>query len=147
MGSYGLPGYEFTKFQAVKMKCEIIQFPKIVDPRGNLTFIQNPQQIPFSIQRVFWTYDVPGGEKRGGHAYNKQEEVIIALSGSFDVIVVNEKGENTTFSLNRSCFGLYLPPSTWRQMENFSTNSLALHLSSSKYDESDYVRDFSKFIK
>ena len=129
------------------MKCEIIHFPKIVDPRGNLTFIQNPEQIPFRIQRVFWTYDVPGGEKRGGHAYKQQEEVIIALSGSFDVIVVNEKGDKTTFSLNRSYLGLYLPPSTWRQMENFSTNSLALHLSSFKYDESDYVRDFSKFIK
>lgn len=129
------------------MKCKIIHFPKIDDPRGNLTFIQNPQQIPFVIQRVFWTYDVPGGEKRGGHAYKQQEEVIIALSGSFDVIVINEKGENTTFSLNRSYSGLYLPPSSWRQIKNFSTNSLALHLSSSKYDESDYIRDFSKFLK
>ena len=129
------------------MKCDLIQLPKIIDPRGNLTYIQNPNQIPFKIQRVFWTYDVPGGEKRGGHAFRKQEEVIIALSGSLDVIVVNEKGENTKFSLNRSYFGLYLPPSTWRQLVNFSTNSLVLHLSSSKFDESDYVRDLTQFME
>lgn len=129
------------------MSFKLIQFPKIVDPRGNLTFLQNPQQIPFEIQRVFWTYDVPGGEKRGGHAYKLQHEVIIALSGSFDVVVFNETGEKSVFSLNRSYFGLYLPPSTWRQIENFSTNSLALHISSSKYDANDYVRDFKNFIK
>jgi hypothetical protein len=129
------------------MSFKLIQFPKIVDPRGNLTFLQNPQQIPFEIQRVFWTYDVPGGEKRGGHAYKLQHEVIIALSGSFDVVVFNEAGEKSVFSLNRSYFGLYLPPSTWRQIENFSTNSLALHISSSKYDANDYVRDFKNFIK
>ena len=129
------------------MSFKLIQFPKIVDPRGNLTFLQNPEQIPFQIKRVFWTYDVPGGEKRGGHAYKQQHEVIIALSGSFDVIVFNERGEKSTFSLNRSYFGLYLPPATWRQMENFSTNSLALHISSSTYDANDYVRDFDNFIK
>jgi oxalate decarboxylase/phosphoglucose isomerase-like protein (cupin superfamily) len=129
------------------MSFKLIQFPKIVDPRGNLTFLQNPEQIPFQIKRVFWTYDVPGGEKRGGHAYKQQHEVIIALSGSFDVIVFNENGEKSTFSLNRSYFGLYLPPATWRQMENFSTNSLALHISSSTYDANDYVRDFDNFIK
>ncbi len=124
------------------MSYKLIHFPKIVDPRGNLTFLQNPEQIPFKIKRVFWTYDVPGGEKRGGHAYKQQHEVIIALSGSFDVIVFNEFGEKSIFSLNRSYFGLYLPPSTWRQIENFSTNSLALHISSSLFDANDYVRDF-----
>ena len=129
------------------MSFKLIQFPKIVDPRGNLTFLQNPLQIPFQIKRVFWTYDVPGGETRGGHAYKQQHEVIIALSGSFDVIVYNETGEKSIFSLNRSYFGLYLPPSTWRQMENFSTNSLALHISSSIFDANDYVRDFDNFIK
>ena len=129
------------------MSYKLVHFPRIVDPRGNLTFLQNPEQIPFKIKRVFWTYDVPGGEMRGGHAYKKQHEVIIALSGSFDVIVFNEYGEKSTFSLNRSYFGLYLPPATWRQMENFSTNSLALHISSSTYDANDYVRDFDNFIK
>jgi oxalate decarboxylase/phosphoglucose isomerase-like protein (cupin superfamily) len=129
------------------MSFKLIQFPKIIDPRGNLTFLQNPEQIPFQIKRVFWTYDVPGGEKRGGHAYKQQHEVIVALSGSFDVIVFNENGEKSSFSLNRSYFGLYLPPSTWRQMENFSTNSLALHISSSTYDANDYVRNFDNFIK
>lgn len=129
------------------MSFKLIQFPKIVDPRGNLTFLQNPEQIPFQIKRVFWTYDVPGGEKRGGHAYKNQHEVIIALSGSFDIIVFNENGKKSTFSLNRSYFGLYIPPANWRQMENFSTNSLALHISSSTYDANDYVRDFDNFIK
>lgn len=129
------------------MSYKLIHFPKIVDPRGNLTFLQNPEQIPFKIKRVFWTYDVPGGEKRGGHAYKQQHEVIIALSGSFDVIVFNENGEKSIFSLNRSYFGLYLPPSTWRQIENFSTNSLALHISSSLFDANDYFRDFDNFIK
>ncbi|MFD3275482.1 sugar 3,4-ketoisomerase [Aquirufa echingensis] len=129
------------------MSYRLIQFPKIVDPRGNLTFLQNPEQIPFQIERVFWTYDVPGGEKRGGHSFKTQHEVIIALSGSFDVVVFNESGEKSTFSLNRSYFGLYLPPSTWRQMENFSTNSLALHLSSSLYDPNDYVRDINDYLR
>ena len=129
------------------MSFKIIEFPKIVDPRGNLTFLQHSNQIPFKMERIFWTYDVPGGEKRGGHAYKKQEEVIIALSGSFDVVVVNEIGGQETISLNRSYFGLYLPPNTWRHMENFSTNALGLHISSSKFDEADYVRDFVSFIK
>lgn len=118
-----------------------IDFPKIVDPRGNLTFLQNPHQIPFEIQRVFWTYDVPGGEQRGGHAYKQQEEIIIALSGSFDVVITHQDGSKETFQLNRSYYGLYLPPLTWRHMENFSTNSLGLHLSSMEYLESDYIRD------
>ncbi len=126
----------------MKSEVKIIDFPKIIDPRGNLTFLQNPQQIPFEIQRVFWTYDVPGGEIRGGHAYKKQEEIIIALSGSFDVIIKDKHGEEIKFSLNRSFYGLYIPPLTWRHMENFSTNALSLHLSSSLFDEHDYLREF-----
>lgn len=125
------------------MKAYLIDLPKIVDPRGNLTFIQFPNQIPFNVERVFWMYDIPGGELRGGHAYKKQQEIIIALSGSFDVVVTNESGKKETFHLNRSYFGLFIPPSTWRHIENFSTNALGLHLSSSKFDENDYVRNIN----
>lgn len=128
-------------------KPRIIQFPKIQDPRGNLTFLQNPNQIPFEIKRTFWTYDVPGGEIRGGHAYKSQEEIIIALGGSFDVVITNIDGEIEKFSLNRSYYGLYLPPLTWRYMENFSTNSLSLHLSSKEFSEEDYIREFELFKK
>nr|WP_199079367.1 FdtA/QdtA family cupin domain-containing protein [Pedobacter sp. ASV19] len=122
-----------------------IEFPKILDPRGNLTFLQHSQQIPFDIKRVFWTYDVPGGEQRGGHAYKEQEEVIIALSGSFDVVITQLDGSEQRFQLNRSYYGLYIPPLTWRHMENFSTNALSLHLSSRTFSETDYVRDFMDF--
>jgi glyoxylate utilization-related uncharacterized protein len=127
------------------MKPNIIDFPRIQDPRGNLTFLQHPSQIPFEIKRVFWTYDVPGGELRGGHAYYKQEEVIIALSGSFDVVITNSDGSKEKFSLNRSYFGLYLPPKTWRHVENFSTNALALHVSSKMFSTEDYIRGFEDF--
>jgi hypothetical protein len=123
----------------------IIEFPKISDPRGNLTFLQYPDQLPFSIKRVFWTYDVPGGESRGGHAYKSQQEVIIALSGSFDVIVTSKDDRQEKISLNRSYFGLYLPSQTWRHMENFSTNALGLHISSAVFDASDYIRDFNHY--
>ena len=126
------------------MKSKIINLPKIQDPRGNLTFLQCPEQIPFKIQRVFWTYDVPGGETRGGHAYKEQEEIIIALSGSFDIIVTNIDGTIECIPLNRSYHGLYLPANTWRHMQNFSTNSVALHLSSMKFSELDYLRDFNE---
>ena len=126
---------------------QIIQLPKIQDPRGNLTFLQYPDQISFEIQRVFWTYDVPGGEQRGGHAYYKQQELIIALSGSFDIIITNSNYEKQIFHLNRSYFGLYLPPQTWRHMENFSTNSLGLHLSDMKFDVTDYIRNFENLRK
>ncbi len=121
-------------------KPHLIEFPKIQDPRGNLTFLQNQQHFPFDIARVFWTYDVPGGETRGGHAYKTQQEVIIALSGSFDVVVKTAEGSEK-FQLNRSYYGLYIPALTWRHMENFSTNALGLHLSSEKFDQSNYIRD------
>ncbi len=124
------------------MNCKIINLPKITDPRGNLTFLEEFNQLPFEIKRVFWTYDVPGGEKRGGHAYFKQDELIIALSGSFDVVITDFKGKLTTYSLNRSNYGLYIPAKTWRHIENFSTNAFGLHLSSSTYNEDDYIRNF-----
>lgn len=128
------------------MTYDIITLPKILDPRGNLTFLQNPDQIPFEVKRVFWTFDVPGGEKRGGHAFYEQKEIIIALSGSFDVVIRNFNGSLEKITLNRSYFGLYLPPKTWRHIENFSTNSIGLHLSSKIFDETDYIRDFNKLV-
>ncbi len=129
------------------MKPKIINFLKIQDPRGNLTFLQHPNQIPFEIQRTFWTYDVPGGEMRGGHAYDIQKEIIIALSGSFDVVITNLDGTTEKYSLNRSYYGLYLPARTWRHIENFSTNALALHISSEMFSQNDYIRDFEDFKK
>lgn len=122
-----------------------LELPRIEDLRGNLTFLQNQDHFQFDIARVFWTYDVPGGETRGGHAYRSQQEVIIALSGSFDVIVRKPDGEKVCYGLNRSYYGLYLPPFTWRHMENFSTNALSLHLSSHTFDPSDYIRDFNVY--
>ena len=127
------------------MEAQILQFPKIIDQRGNLTFLQNPQQVPFAIKRVFWTYDVPGGETRGAHAYRNQQEIIIALSGSFDVVITNADGSTQKFSLNRSYYGLYLPALSWRHMENFSTNSLGLHVSSSVFKVDDYIRNFNDY--
>ena len=127
------------------MNCEILNLPKFSDPRGNLTFLQEFDQVPFEIKRVFWTYDVPGGEKRGGHAYFQQQELIIALSGSFDVIITDSNGNYTTYSLNRSNYGLFIPAKNWRHMENFSTNAFGLHLSSSIYNEDDYIRSFQYF--
>lgn len=129
------------------MSLKKIDFPKILDPRGNLTFIQNPEHIPFEIKRVFWLYDIPGGEKRGGHAYKNQNEVIIALSGSFDIVVTYPDYSTEKFSLNRSYYGLFIPALTWRHMENFSTNSVGLHLSSHQFDTNDYIRDFELFKK
>lgn len=126
------------------IKTKIISLPKILDERGNLTFIEGENHVPFKIERTFWIYDVPGGETRGGHAYKKSEELIIALSGSFDVIINNGKNIKS-YSLNRSYFGLYVPKGTWRHMENFSTNSLALVLSSTKYNVDDYIRDYEQF--
>lgn len=125
----------------------ILEFPKILDARGNLTFMEHPNQLPFDLKRVFWTYDVPGGEQRGGHAYFEQEEVIVALSGSFDIVITDRQGETQIFSMNRSYYGLYIPPLTWRHIENFSTNALSLHLSSSTYNPNDYIRDFSTYVE
>ncbi len=123
----------------------LIELPRIHDPRGNLSFFQSHDHFPFEIARVFWTYDVPGGFIRGGHAYRTQEEVIIALSGSFDVVITRPDGAHLKYSLNRSYHALYLPPLTWRHMENFSTNALALHLSSKPFDPDDYIRDFDEY--
>ena len=122
----------------------LLELSKISDPRGNLTFLQYPEQIPFEIKRVFWTYNVPSGQTRGGHAYKKQEEVIIALSGSFDVVIKNSDGFEERVSMNRSFYGLYLPPLTWRHLENFSSSAVSLHISDSEFDVSDYIRDFSE---
>jgi len=128
------------------MTAKIISLPKILDPRGNLTFVEECNHIPFEILRSYWIYDVPGGETRGGHAYITNHEFIIAISGSFDVIIDDSK-EKHTFSLNRSYYGLYVPNGLWRQMLNFSTNSLALILSSTTYNPNDYIRDYSEFVK
>lgn len=124
----------------------IIELPKILDERGNLSFFENNDQIPFEIKRTYWIYDVPGGYERGGHAFKKQEEFIIALSGSFDV-VISDGITRQIFSLNRSYYGLFVPIGFWRQMENFSTNSLALVVSSTVYEEADYIRDFDQYLK
>ena len=122
-----------------------IKFPKISDPRGNLTFIQYPNQIPFEIKRVFWTYNIPGGEIRGGHAYRTQEEIIVAISGSFDVVITYKTGYTECIQLKRGYEGLYLPPNTWRHLENFSTNSVSLHLSNIEFDANDYVYNLDEF--
>ena len=124
---------------------KILDFPKFFDPRGSLTFLQNRDQIPFEIKRVFWIYDVPGGENRGGHANKTLHELIIAISGSFDIVVKDKNGVEQKYCLNRSYYGLYLPPNSWRHMENFSTNSVSLHLCSAAFEEGDYIRDFEKF--
>ena len=123
----------------------IIQLPKVQDARGNLSFIEEENHIPFPIKRAFWIYDVPGGEERGGHAYRKNEEFIVALSGSFDVVLDDGKGNVQSFHLNRSYYGLYVPNMIWRQMTNFSTNSLAMVLASQPYDAEDYIRDYEQF--
>lgn len=123
----------------------IIKLPKFLDKRGNLSFIEENNHIPFRIRRSYWIYDVPGGEKRGGHAYKKNEEFIVALSGSFDVVVDNGLSKET-FHLNRSYYGLYIPKGYWREMNNFSTNSFALVLASADYDSKDYIRDYEQFL-
>ena len=124
----------------------LIELPKIGDRRGNLSVIEEKNHIPFKVERTFWIYDVPGGESRGGHAYRSTEEFIVALSGSFDVVLDDGK-ERKTFSLNRSYYGLYVSKMIWREMTNFSTNSVALVLSSTKYDAADYIRDYEQFKK
>lgn len=124
---------------------KLLNLPKFDDPRGNLSFIEEFKHIPFKIERTYWIYDVPGGEIRGGHAFLKQQEIVVALSGSFDVVINNGK-EEKRFHLNRSYFGLYIPNKLWRSMDNFSTNSVALILSSTLFSETDYIRDFKDYI-
>ena len=126
---------------------ELIQLPMISDPRGNLTFIQKGQGCPFEVKRVFWTFNVPGGSVRGGHAYRTQQELVLAINGAFDVVTRSSDGEQVRFRLERGYVGLYLPPMTWRHLENFSTNGIGLHLSSSIFDPEDYVRDANVFCR
>lgn len=125
---------------------QIMDFPKILDERGNLSFMESSRHLPFKIKRCYWIYDVPGGELRGSHAFRNQHEVIIALSGSFDAVIHDGK-EEKRYSLSRSYYGLYLPPLHWRTLDNFSTNSLALVLSSTSYDEDDYIWDLDEFLR
>jgi hypothetical protein len=124
---------------------QLIQLSKIEDPRGNLSFLEENKHIPFAMARVFWIYDVPGGEVRGQHAYKTSQEFIIALSGSFDVVLHDGKQEHR-FHLNRSDNGLLVPKMIWRRMENFSTNSLAMVTTDTVYDENDYIRDWDKYL-
>jgi len=123
----------------------IIELPKFLDVRGNLSFAEQNNHIPFEIKRTYWIYDVPGGEARGGHAFRLNQEFIVALSGSFDV-VVDDGQHKTTYTLNRSYYGLYVPAGLWREMTNFSTNSLALEFGSEHYSEEDYIREYGDFI-
>ena len=127
------------------MDPHIINLPKFLDSRGNLSFVEPENHIPFVIRRTYWLYDVPGGECRGGHAYRENQEFIVALSGSFDVVLDDGK-EKRVFTLNRSYYGLYVPKGLWREMENFSTNALALVLSSTDYSAGDYIRDYDEFL-
>ena len=125
---------------------KIIELPKFLDARGNLSFVEQLNHIPFEIKRTYWIYDVPGGEARGGHAFRKNEEFIVALSGAFDVIV-DDGVTKKKITLNRSYYGLYVPAGLWREMENFSTNSLALEFGSEHYDRADYIRDYELLKK
>jgi hypothetical protein len=131
--------------QMLEQVVELIKLPKILDGRGNLSFMENNKHIPIEIKRVYWIYDVPGGEIRGGHAYKKLNEVIIALSGSFDVAVVDGTGREQIFNLNRSYEGLYVPGMTWRQLRHFSTNAVSIILASRPYEPEDYIYDYNLF--
>lgn len=126
--------------------CIMINFPKIVDARGNLSVIEENNQVPFLIKRVFYLYDVPSGATRGGHAHKEMQELLIALSGSFDV-VLDDGVERKSYFLNRPHYGVYIPPGIWRELENFSSNSIALTLASTLYDEKDYIYDYDFFKK
>ncbi len=123
-----------------------VELPKICDPRGNLSFIENGARLPFDIERVYWVYDVPGGRKRHGHAFRKQQELIIPLSGSFDVVLSDGK-EERRYRMDRPNCGLYVPCMTWREIDNFATNSVALILSSTPYDSADYIEVFEEYVK
>lgn len=127
------------------MESQIIEIPRFFDKRGSLSFIENDTLLPFNIERVFWIYDVPGGEDRGGHAYRETEEFIVALSGSFDVVLDDGKNNVQVFHLNRSYYGLYVPKMIWRQMKEFSTNSVAMVLASTSYHTEDYLRNYEEF--
>jgi len=127
-------------------QCKIIDLPKISDPRGNLTFVEAGNHIPFDIQRVYYLYDVPGGAERGGHAHKELHQLIIAMAGSFDVVLddgINKK----RFHMNRSYYGLYVPKMIWRELDNFSSGSVCMVLASNKYEEDDYYRDYSEYKK
>lgn len=127
-------------------ECKIIDLEKISDPRGNLTFIEGRKHIPFDIRRVYYVYDVPGGSERGGHAHKGLKQLVIALSGSFDIIL-NDGKDKKTFHLSRSYYGLYICPMIWREMNNFSSNSICLVLASNEYSEDDYYRDFESYMQ
>jgi oxalate decarboxylase/phosphoglucose isomerase-like protein (cupin superfamily) len=127
-------------------KSKQINLPKFLDPRGNLSFIEEEMHLPFKIKRIYWIYDVPGGEHRGGHAFRETDELIVSLSGSFEVVLHDGEKENR-YSLNRSYYGVFVPKMMWRMLENFSTNSLALIIASTEYSERDYIRNFDRFQK
>jgi dTDP-4-dehydrorhamnose 3,5-epimerase-like enzyme len=124
--------------------CRLIELPRFLDARGNLSFVEQKNHIPFEIKRTYWIYDVPGGETRGGHAFRKNQEFIVALSGAFD-IVVDDGEQKKTFNLNRSYYGLFVPAGLWREIKNFSTNSLALEFGSEHYSKEDYIRNYETF--
>lgn len=126
-------------------ECKIIDLPKILEKRGNLTFIEENRHVPFEIKRVYYLYDVPGGATRGGHAHKQLEQFIIAAMGSFDV-VLDDGFEKKRFHLNRSYYGLYIPRMIWRELDNFSSGSVSLALVSQYYDEDDYIRDYDVFV-
>jgi len=125
-------------------ECKIIELPKITDQRGNLTFVEGNSHVPFDIQRVYYLYDVPGGSERGGHAHKALHQLIIAMSGSFDV-VLDDGREKKLFNLNRSYYGLYVCPMMWRELNNFSSGSVCMVLASNTYDEDDYYRDYAEY--
>jgi len=125
--------------------CKIIDLPRINDPRGNLTFVESGNHIPFAIERVYYLYDVPGGAERGGHAHKALHQLIIAMSGSFDIHLDDGKGKRT-FHMNRSYFGLYVPTMIWREIDNFSSGAVCMVLASEKYAESDYYREYQEFV-
>jgi dTDP-4-dehydrorhamnose 3,5-epimerase-like enzyme len=127
-------------------QCQLINLPRINDPRGNLTFIENDRHIPFEIKRVYYLYDVPGGSMRAGHAHKVLHQFLIAMSGSFDV-TVDDGQQKMKFHLNRSYYGLYIPPMIWREIDNFSSGSVCLALASDFFDEADYYRQYPEFKK